>query len=75
MVDKPGYDIDDAVCIHESDKAILITAPVFGDDRNGKPVEVWIPQSQITEDSEVWKVGDTGTLIVTEYLAEQRGWI
>lgn len=33
----------------------------------------WIPQSQIHEDSEVWKEGQTGTLIVSRWIAEQKG--
>jgi len=32
-----------------------------------------VPQSQIHEDSEVWKRGDEGTLVVTQWWAEQRG--
>ncbi len=33
----------------------------------------WVPQSQIHEDSEVWKRGDTGTLVVTQWWAEKQG--
>ena len=36
---------------------------------------VWIPQSQISENSEVWKNGQKGTLIVTEWIAEEKGLI
>lgn len=66
----PGYDVEDAVCIRESDsgKAILVRAPVFEEPE-------WIAKSQITEDSEVYKTGTSGTLIVTEWLAEQKGWL
>lgn len=35
--------------------------------------EVWIPQSAIHDDSEIWKKGDHGTLIVSAYIAEQKG--
>ena len=35
--------------------------------------EHWIPQSQITENSEVWCEGDVGKLVVTRWLAEQKG--
>lgn len=34
--------------------------------------EVWIPQSQITSDSEVWREGDEGKLVVTRWIAEQK---
>lgn len=70
-----GYDIENARVVHETSRgmknegAILVTAPDFGDEK------VWIPKSQITEDSEVFEMGTEGTLSVTEYLAEQKGWL
>lgn len=33
--------------------------------------ERWVPQSQIHPDSEVWKTGDVGTLVITAWLAER----
>ena len=38
---------------------------------NGKAV--WVPKSQIHDDSEVYKVGTSGTLIVSDWWAEQAG--
>ena len=35
--------------------------------------ELWIPQSQITDDSEVWRAGHKGRLVITRWLAEQKG--
>ena len=35
--------------------------------------EVWIPVSQITDDSEVWQEGQEGLLVITEWIAEQKG--
>jgi hypothetical protein len=35
--------------------------------------EVWIPQSQIDDDSEVYEKGHRGTLIVSQWIAEQKG--
>ena len=52
----------------ERELSLLVDAPVFD-----KPE--WIPKSQITEDSEVYKAGTCGTLIVTEWLAEQKKWV
>jgi len=57
---------DDVECIHETDDAILVV--IEGD-------EYWIPQSQIDDDSEVWKNGDEGTLVITEWIAEKKGLI
>ena len=55
--------IDDVVCTHATEKAILVE--IDGDDH-------WIPQSQIDEDSEVWRKGDEGTLIISDWIAQQR---
>ena len=35
--------------------------------------EVWIPRSQIHDDSEVWDEGHEGTLVVPLWLAEAKG--
>jgi hypothetical protein len=68
MANRPGFDIDNAVCIHQTDEAILVEAPIFDDPE-------WIPQSQINDYSEVWKKGDEGTLVVHDSWAEKKGWI
>ena len=34
-------------------------------------VEVWIPKSEIDEDSEVTEVGDEGNLVIPQWLAEK----
>jgi hypothetical protein len=35
--------------------------------------QVWIPQSQIDDDSEVWEPEQEGDLIVSQWIAEQKG--
>ena len=35
--------------------------------------EVWIPQSQIDDESEVWEEGDQGTLVISQWLADKKG--
>ena len=57
---------DGVTALAETDKAVLCLI----DDE-----EVWIPQGQIHDDSEVWKKGDEGTLIVSEWIAMQKGLI
>ena len=52
-----------------TDRAVLVKELEIED---GFPV--WIPQSQIHDDSEAWKEGDTGEIVVTRWFAEQRGW-
>jgi hypothetical protein len=56
-----------AECTHETDLAIKCTV-----DDMDEPV--WIPKSQIHDNSEVYKKGHEGDLIVTSWLAKQQGW-
>jgi len=35
--------------------------------------EVWVPQSQIDDDSEVWRAGDEGELVLSAWWAEKQG--
>jgi hypothetical protein len=37
--------------------------------------EHWIPKSQIHDDSEVWTKDQEGELVVTEWIAKQKGLI
>lgn len=50
--------------LKETPKALLCLTPTK---------EVWIPKSQITEDSEVLAEGDVGTLVITEWIAGEKG--
>ena len=54
----------EAKCVGETADALLCLV----DD-----LEVWIPKSQIDDDSEVTKRGDKGELIIPEWLAVERG--
>ena len=58
--------IDDVTCTKETDRAILC---LVGTD------EVWVPQSQVDDDSEVYAKGHSGKLIVTAWFAEKQGWL
>lgn len=33
----------------------------------------WVPQSQIDDDSEVWKEGDAGKLVISAWIAQRKG--
>jgi len=70
------YSIDDVTCTKESDsgKALLMESDTC-DEFEGGDGKCWIPKSQITEDSDVHSVGDSGTLQVTRWLAEEKGWM
>lgn len=54
----------DAEGLKETDLALLV-------ELDGE--EVWIPKSVIDDDSEVYRVGDEGTLVVHEWWAEKEG--
>jgi len=49
--------------LRDTDKALLVE---FEDG-----VERWIPKSVIDDDSEVYKLGTTGTLVVKQWFAEK----
>lgn len=57
-------EFSDVTVVGQSEMAIQVRIP---EHRNGKPI--WIPQSQIHDDSEVYKKGTSGKLIVTQWIA------
>lgn len=54
----------DAICVRSTEKAILVR--IDG-------AEHWIPQSHVHDDSEVYAEGDEGTLVISEWIAKQKG--
>lgn len=62
-----SYRLENARAVGATDKGIWVTA----NDLDGQE---FIPQTQIDDDSEVYKKGTEGTLIVTDWLARKRGW-
>lgn len=56
--------IERAKAIRETPSALLVV--IDG-------VKHWIPQSQIDDDSEVYKVGDEGKLVVSSWFAAKEG--
>lgn len=56
-------DFDRVVGVKETAAALLCRI-------SGK--DVWIPKSQIDDDSEVWKEGDEGRLVVSEWIAIEK---
>jgi hypothetical protein len=49
----------------ETPKAVLVD---FGKK------EVWVPQAAVHDDSEIWRKGDSGKLVVKSWFARARGW-
>jgi hypothetical protein len=62
--DEP-VELEDVTCILETDKAIQCESDDFE--------TMWFPKSQICDESEVQKDGDTGTLVIKAWLARDRG--
>jgi len=62
------HTIEKCVCVRETDKAILVECDEFDE-------ALWIPLSQIDDDSEVYKEGTEGDLIASSWFAEKKGWI
>jgi len=62
------FHMDDVTCVAATPKALICAGGRLPKKRN------IVPLSQISEDSEVVKVGDVGCLIVTEWFAETAGW-
>lgn len=61
------FEICDVYCEGETEKAIFVT---WGDGENH-----WIPKSVVHDDSEVWKEGQEGDLVVKLWFAEKKGWV
>jgi hypothetical protein len=56
-------EIDGCVCSMATAKAILVVC---------EGEETWIPASQIDDDSEVYKAGTEGTLVIPRWVAEMK---
>lgn len=60
--------IEGASCDRETKLALLCVIPA-----GRRRVEKWIPKSQIHDDSEVYKPGTSGKLVITGWFAEREG--
>ena len=67
MSDDDVYDLEDVSVIRESEKAICCKHEVHG--------EFWVPKSQIAPASEVYSAETSGTLVVKEWIAREKGWL
>ena len=65
-----GYDRAEGKIIRTTVKAVL-----FRENEKFGGEEYWIPRAHLHDESEVWKLGDEGMLVVTEWLAIKKGWI
>jgi len=63
-VDDEPVRIRDVSSVGETEHAVLCRIP-------GRRSELWIPKSQIHDDSDVYADDQTGTLVITAWLAEK----
>lgn len=56
--------LDDVTCDGETDRALRVI--IEGDTH-------WVPKSQVSDNSEVYKEGDEGTLVLNPWFAEKEG--
>jgi len=57
------YVYKDATIEHETDKAVLI--------KLASGATHWVPKSQLHDNSEAWRKGDTGTVVINGWFAEK----
>lgn len=62
-----SFTLHDSWVCAESDHAILVDSAVLDE-------AVWVPNSQVNHDSEVYRVGDSGDLVVSSWFADKKGW-
>lgn len=58
-------ELEDVVVLVETEAALLV--------RLEDGAETWIPLSHVDDDSPCYRKGDTGTLIVSAWIAEKKG--
>ena len=64
-----SYSFEGVQCIAQTPQAILVLI----DHGRGSKREHWIPQSQVHDDSEVFKKGDEGKLVVKGWFTREKG--
>ncbi len=60
-----SFTIRQCKSIAETEKAILVESEDFDEGQQ------WIPQSQIDDDSEIYKNGQKGNLTISDWFAEK----
>lgn len=61
-------------CVEERDTSIWVESPHFPNDTPFGAARVWFPKGKhIHDDSEVFEEGDEGDLIISEWIANEKG--
>ncbi len=64
-----AVELGQAEALRETTDALLVRL----EDEDGR--EVWFPKTQIDDESEVWKAGQEGELVVSDWIAEKKGFV
>lgn len=64
--DPEDVTLDDVECVRQTDKAIFVEL------EDGR--QAWIPQSVVTDDSEVYAAGHKGKLVIKGWFAAKEGY-
>lgn len=64
---------DDRVCLGYG-RSLYVTERAIKIYLNEYDDEVWFPHTHIHDDSEVWEAGQEGEVVVTKWIAEQKGY-
>lgn len=67
MSEQEPYELEDCEVLAVLEKSMKVHSAEHG--------EIWIPLSQVHDDNDTSDEGDRGTILVTQWLAEQRGWV
>lgn len=71
--DEDGFEVGEVECTKGTGLSLL--CKVLESSCTLKEGEdFWVPLSQVHDDSEVYQLGDRGKLIVSNWLADERGW-
>jgi hypothetical protein len=66
----PSVEFENCTSFEGTDKAVQVQIPEFGDKGL-----IWIPKNQIHDDSEIWMGHQKGILIISEWIAKEKGLI
>jgi len=70
----PVTRFDDCECVHDTGLACLVIIPeLVGNEKQPHLKDTgqfWIPKRAIHDDSEVYEIGTSGTLVVFDWFAE-----
>ncbi len=69
--DDAGFEFENCEVKRETELAVLILAndPDFDKDDAGR----WVPKSCLHDNSEIWKTGDKGRVVIKGWFAKKEG--